>query len=55
MLQGYKTYIGILVAILPVVGKLLGFDIDTNGLEAQLTTLAGGLIALYGRFAAQPK
>jgi len=53
-LSGWKTYIGVLVAMLPVAGKLVGFEVDTNGLEAQLVTLVGGAIALYGRFVAKP-
>lgn len=49
-LPGFKTYIGIIIAIAPAVAKLFGYDLgDLTGLEDQLVTVVGGIIAVIGR------
>lgn len=56
ILNGYKTYIGIFIAILPAIAKLFGKDLgDLTGLEETLITIVGGIVALIGRFVAKPK
>lgn len=55
MFKGIKTYIGIFVAVLPTLSRVLGYPItDVAGLEEELITLLGTVIAVYGRFAAKP-
>lgn len=55
MIDGKKTVIGIVVAIVPMVAKLFGYDVTTEfttGAETsinELVALVGGLYALYGR------
>jgi hypothetical protein len=49
-LAGYKTYIGVAItlisSLLAVFGK--GVGIDWGGVEANLTAIIGGLVALIG-------
>lgn len=57
MLTGYKTYIGIILLLLPAIQKWTGTDITPDQLTQCLDTLAtiiGGLLALYGRYVAKP-
>lgn len=55
ILNGYKTYIGILIAISPAIAKMFGKDLgDLTGLENTLITIVGGIIALISRFMAKP-
>jgi hypothetical protein len=59
MIAGYKTFVGALIAVAPVIASLLGYDLSANfGEEAGLAlsdiiTLVGGAIAIYGRLKAQ--
>ena len=58
MINGYRTYIGILVALVPTVASLFGYDVSpqlseqATGLIEDGVTLAGLLIAFYGRLVA---
>lgn len=53
MLQGYKTYIGAAIAIIGALSGLFGWNLgDLAGLEDQIITIVGGIIAIYGRFVA---
>lgn len=60
MLEGKKTYIGIMVAVAPTVAKLFGYDMGTEGQEQlgvalnEIFVMVGGLIAMYGRLKAKP-
>ncbi len=55
MLSGYKTYIGLLVAAVPTVASLFGYDTspsfqdDFTHAAEDIVTVAGLIIALYGR------
>lgn len=59
MLTGYKTIIGALIAAVPAVANLLGFDVapgfseQANQAITDILALIGGAIAIYGRLAAQ--
>lgn len=54
MLQGYKTYIGILITIIGALSGLFQWGLgDLAGIQDQLITLVGSLIAIYGRFASK--
>lgn len=61
LLNGYKTYTGVLLVIIPVIAKALGYDIgekfSTEAPQAidDIIVLVGSLIALYGRLVAQTK
>ena len=54
-LSGTKTYIGILVALIPTVASLMGydtsvsFDQDATKLFEDGLTLLGLILAFYGR------
>lgn len=51
-LAGYKTYIGVAItlisSLLAVFGK--GVGIDWGGVEANITAVLGGVVALIGYF-----
>ena len=55
LLQGKKTYIGIVIAAAPIVAKLLGYDLGDNfgaeleGVINELVSAVGLIIAAYGR------
>lgn len=50
MLNGYKTYIGIAIAVIGAVAGLFGWSIpNLEGLQNELVTLVGAAIAIYGR------
>ena len=59
MLNGYKTYIGIFVAVAPNLFGLLGYDVtpafgeEFTEVATQVITLVGALIAVYGRSVAK--
>ena len=54
-MDGFKTYIGIIVAVAPSVANLFGFTLaptfgeEFTHLAAELITLAGAVFAFYGR------
>lgn len=54
-LSGYRTYIGLIVAAVPTIAGIFGFDTAANftpevtELFEQLLTLIGLGIAFYGR------
>ncbi len=54
-MNGYKTYIGILVALIPTVANLLGYDVsDSFSGEFEksaedVVTIVGLVLAFYGR------
>lgn len=50
MLSGYKTYIGIIITILGAASGVFGWGLgDLAGVQDQIITLVGSLIAIYGR------
>jgi len=59
MLQGYKTYLGILITVLPTVAGLFGFTLSPlfgeqlTGLLAEIIPILGAALAVYGRAKAQ--
>lgn len=58
MLNGYKTYIGIFFTGLGVAAKAFGWHIDgllDPATQADVVTIAGLILATYGRMKAQPK
>lgn len=54
-LSGYRTYLGIIIAVAPSVAGLFGFDLspqfgeEVSSLVAEGVTLLGGILAFYGR------
>ena len=55
MLSGYKTYIGIAITILGAASGIFHWNLgDLAGVQDQVITLAGSLIALYGRAVTKP-
>lgn len=54
-MNGYKTYIGIVIALIPTVVSLFGYSVSSdfstqaNVLSDDLITLLGLAIAFYGR------
>jgi len=49
-LQGYKTYIGIFFTILGAASGVFGWGLgDLAGVQDQVITLVGSLIAILGR------
>ena len=58
MLNGSKTYIGLIVALLPTVAHLFGYEVtaafstEFSEVADQLMQLVGLGIAFYGRAAA---
>jgi len=50
LLDGYKTYIGIIITIISTILGLLGKDtgIDWTGVEAGIGALVGAAVSLYG-------
>lgn len=57
MLNGYKTYIGILISVISGLAAALGKDwgIDWAGFEAALVSAVGALISVYGYIKKEPK
>lgn len=50
MLLGYKTYIGIGISLLGVVGNMFGKDLSwLANSQADIVSIAGLAIATYGR------
>ena len=55
MLEGKKTYVGIAVAIIPILGKMFGYEATAEFQEGatliinDLIALAGMAMATYGR------
>lgn len=62
LLKGKKTYIGIIIAVVPTIAGFFGYTISAQGVEEAGTLLSsladnaeaiavsvGGLIAWYGR------
>ncbi len=55
MMSGKKTYIGIVIAMVPVIAGLFGYDVNSGWSEEatlamdEIIVLVGGLIAAYGR------
>jgi len=49
-LDGYKTYLGILFTILGAASGVFGWGLgDLAGVQDQVITLVGSLIAIWGR------
>ena len=54
MLQGWKTIIGLAIAATAQVLNVLGYNVgDVAGISESVVTLAGLLLAAYGRAVAQ--
>ena len=58
-MSGYKTYIGIIVALTPTVANMLGYSVSPS-FDGQFTDLASAIVqiaglafAAYGRAVAQ--
>lgn len=55
MLTGYKTYIGLLVALIPTIASLFGFEVsgtfsdEFTKLAEDAVTILGLGLAFYGR------
>ena len=55
MLEGKKTYVGIAIAIIPVIGRLFGYEATAEFQDGatiiinDLVSLVGMIIATYGR------
>lgn len=50
-LQGYRTYISIIIAVLPTVVGMFGFQLADGALD-QIASLLGDLITIGGAIAA---
>ena len=54
-MAGYKTYLGLIVALLPTMASLIGYDVvpsfsdDFPKLAEEAVTIIGLCIAFYGR------
>lgn len=58
MLEGKKTYIGIIIMVLGAISthfKLPFTTEDISSVVSLVVELIGTIIALYGRFVAKPK
>ena len=56
MLTGYKTYIGIILLLLPAIQQFTGVQITSEQATAYLDalfTVIGGIVAVYGRYVAK--
>lgn len=59
MLNGYRTYTGLLVALVPTLANLFGYDVSTTFSEdfgkilEDFLTLVGLAMAFYGRAVAE--
>lgn len=55
MLEGYRTYLSLVLAMAPQVAKLFGYDLshsfgqESSDLLNELVTVLGGLMAFYFR------
>lgn len=60
MMNGFKTYTGIIVAAAPTIASLFGYEMTTEGQGVlsdnldKILELCGLLYATYGRFVANP-
>jgi hypothetical protein len=55
MLTGYKTYIGIIISLVGVIGSVFHTDLSwLTASQADLVSVVGLLIATYGRAVAKP-
>lgn len=60
-ISGFRTYIGVIVAISPSIAHLFGFTLsdsfgqEFSDLAGEIITLIGGGIAIYGRAMAKTK
>ena len=54
MLNGYKTIIGALVALLAEIARLSGLhlDVDPNAFANSIVAMVGTVLAIYGRIVA---
>lgn len=58
-MTGYKTILGALIAAVPTLAALFGFDVapgfseEANAAVTDILTLIGAAIAIYGRLVAQ--
>ena len=58
-LKGYKTYLGIFIALMPTLANLFGFEVSPSFaqqlpiLSAEFFQIIGSALAFYGRAAAQ--
>jgi len=61
ILKGKKTYIGIIIALIPTLAKLFGYDLSVEGAQElgveidALVTYIGLIIATYGRVVTKAK
>jgi len=59
MIQGYRTFIGILISAVPTLATFLGFDTapnfvgDATEIAGAIVTLIGAGVAIYGRLKAE--
>ena len=59
MLNGYKTYLGLIVAAAPNIASLFGYDTapgfseQATALAVELMTILGLAVAAYGRAKAE--
>lgn len=58
MFQGYRTYVGILIAVAPTIANIFGYEVTTAFGEQfpvavdSVMQLIGSAIAVYGRLKA---
>jgi hypothetical protein len=56
LLEGKKTYIGIAIALLAELARLLDIDLgDPEHIVNSVVVVIGAVVAIYGRAAAKPK
>lgn len=54
-MSGKKTYVGILIVLIPVISKMFGYDVseafpvDFASLAEEAVILVGAALAFYGR------
>lgn len=59
MLDGYKTYLGIIVAVAPTIASMFGYTLapefgeQFTAIAFDIITLGGAAWAIYGRLKAQ--
>lgn len=51
VLAGYKTYIGLAIAIIAWISGKMGWHVDAAGLANDIATGLGLAISVYGRIA----
>lgn len=52
MLDGWKTLTGAVVALVAQIAAMSGFTFDVVGVTNSIVTLAGLVLAIYGRMVA---